>query len=776
MDQNLPQTEAPERDFETDLRQPAGGAGKSSVTSRLSSQVVFRVADPETARAFGEALAGNTRIARAAAQAAGARDANGVADGAEAAVERASSSSGAPLPTHLQRQFEGSLGADLSGVRIHTGAASAEAASAVGAKAYTVGNDIHFAEGRYAPADPFGVHLLAHEVAHTVQQSGGAQRRQHKLEVSTPHDAAEHEADRAADAMVAGRPAALAGVSVAVHRTEDDYAKELAKEGEKEAVETNKQKPSTVLQVSNVRDTASAEALMKTLLANETLLQQGVSQGEVQGSALSGNGKVIADLQLYLGAASQQSVSTSNFQQHYAKLLRDFGRLENMFKKYAGTSVKDIKSKEDAEGAVATQTGAAGHDTGDLKALFEKLKQDPLVKTQIDGVQTAVSGLSGMPEKVETQSSKASTAMGSVHTGTMKLRSATNAECSNELKTTFAEAKKKAEAAEGLAGKVMGALGGGAKAGFDKATKTSTETGPWGAQFEKAAAGFGSEAALAALGTGGLALAGVAADTMWKLLKPMVDKLMTELDISVGKFPDKRDETAAAKNDSAVYEAARAAAEDLRLTKKTLGDTFKEYFAACDEMEKKQADVKRKMELLGQTLQQMAKKKGMGAEGKALAEMTTFVGEAQTFVTQAETVYKIGTSELDAKNKDQAPAVARARVNEFNKASGREVYMAYKWYGKKSGGAPGEQAEHIGVNPVHVTIDTATNSKSLDTSPEERRGKGSADSRFDGDLGANGVIADAVKNVKELMIQADAYAKAVNSLVFGNALSPAAAK
>jgi hypothetical protein len=53
---------------------------------------------------------------------------------------------------------------------------------------------------------PGGQHLLAHEVAHTVQQAGGAEMRQNKLEVSAPDDAHEVEADRAASAMVAGQP------------------------------------------------------------------------------------------------------------------------------------------------------------------------------------------------------------------------------------------------------------------------------------------------------------------------------------------------------------------------------------------------------------------------------------------------------------------------------------------------------------------------------------------------------------------------------------------
>ncbi len=87
--------------------------------------------------------------------------------------------------------------------------------------------DIHFAAGAYAPSDPFGLHLLAHEVAHTQQQAGAAPVRQHQLEVSTPGDAAEVEADRAADAMIAGAPAAVssgAGLARMIQRDADPAA------------------------------------------------------------------------------------------------------------------------------------------------------------------------------------------------------------------------------------------------------------------------------------------------------------------------------------------------------------------------------------------------------------------------------------------------------------------------------------------------------------------------------------------------------------------------
>jgi hypothetical protein len=150
-----------------------------------------------------------------------ARNDNGVAAGAERAVDAAASSSGAPLPAELQRKFERSLGADLSAVRVHAGSDSATAAEAVSAKAYTVGNEIHFAAGQYRPDDAEGAHLLAHEVAHTVQQSGGAPPTpMFKLEVSTPGDAHELEADRAADAMVSGHSFAVGGSGHGIAREE----------------------------------------------------------------------------------------------------------------------------------------------------------------------------------------------------------------------------------------------------------------------------------------------------------------------------------------------------------------------------------------------------------------------------------------------------------------------------------------------------------------------------------------------------------------------------
>jgi hypothetical protein len=90
-------------------------------------------------------------------------------DPAEGEAERmarkvTSPRSGLQSPDPLQRH-------DFSRVRVHTDARAAQSAQAVGAAAYTVGNDIVFGAGRYAPETGSGQALLAHELTHVVQQS-----------------------------------------------------------------------------------------------------------------------------------------------------------------------------------------------------------------------------------------------------------------------------------------------------------------------------------------------------------------------------------------------------------------------------------------------------------------------------------------------------------------------------------------------------------------------------------------------------------------------------
>jgi hypothetical protein len=68
----------------------------------------------------------------------------------------------------------GAPGPDLGSVRVHTDGRAAASAEALDARAYTVGDQIVFGAQQYAPGTSAGRHLLAHELAHVVQQRGGA--------------------------------------------------------------------------------------------------------------------------------------------------------------------------------------------------------------------------------------------------------------------------------------------------------------------------------------------------------------------------------------------------------------------------------------------------------------------------------------------------------------------------------------------------------------------------------------------------------------------------
>lgn len=68
--------------------------------------------------------------------------------------------------------MEQRLGYDFSRVRVHLDAAAEQSARGVAAEAYTVGNDIVFGPGRFAPRTLDGRRLIAHELTHVVQQSG----------------------------------------------------------------------------------------------------------------------------------------------------------------------------------------------------------------------------------------------------------------------------------------------------------------------------------------------------------------------------------------------------------------------------------------------------------------------------------------------------------------------------------------------------------------------------------------------------------------------------
>ena len=116
----------------------------------------------------------------------------------EAAIEQARGG-GRSLDSGIQRQMESAFGTNFSGVRVHTDSTADALNQSLSARAFTTGQDIFFRQGEYNPGSSSGKELLAHELTHVVQQTGGIQS---KLAVGEPGDQYEQEADRVANAVV----------------------------------------------------------------------------------------------------------------------------------------------------------------------------------------------------------------------------------------------------------------------------------------------------------------------------------------------------------------------------------------------------------------------------------------------------------------------------------------------------------------------------------------------------------------------------------------------
>jgi hypothetical protein len=103
--------------------------------------------------------------------------------------------------------MESRFGRDFSRVRVHTDSAAGGAAAALDARAFTVGQHIHFGAGEYDPRSQPGMRLLAHELAHTVQQSrvGPGTPQRATAMSGVDNGQLEHEADRAADHVLSGQ-------------------------------------------------------------------------------------------------------------------------------------------------------------------------------------------------------------------------------------------------------------------------------------------------------------------------------------------------------------------------------------------------------------------------------------------------------------------------------------------------------------------------------------------------------------------------------------------
>ena len=156
--------------------------------------------------------------------------AGGEATGAPSLVHDVLSSPGQPLDAATRAFFEPRFGHDFSQVRVHADEKAAQSARAIGALAYTVGQQMVLSQREYRPATEEGAALLAHELAHTIQQAGSlpGQDGERLPRITQRHDPSELEADHAAQAVMDGTQPMINGrLHPSIARQDDDISRTL---------------------------------------------------------------------------------------------------------------------------------------------------------------------------------------------------------------------------------------------------------------------------------------------------------------------------------------------------------------------------------------------------------------------------------------------------------------------------------------------------------------------------------------------------------------------
>jgi hypothetical protein len=220
--------------------------------------------------------------------------------------------SGEPLDEKTRDFTESRFGVDFKDVRVHTDSQAGVSAEALNANAYTSGRDIYFATGKYTPGTKEGQRLLAHELAHTVQQSSNpgqmsvARTQRERSQISSsyarqsssnsdlvidPDDSLEQDADRAADQVAESVDSNNRGVfASAVHASGPAHGLQRSEGAGPVMIQRN------------------GAPLPPTAAANDaaTTISEAVRNGDIGGVVQQLRGKSVGELQSIRALVSAQ--------------------------------------------------------------------------------------------------------------------------------------------------------------------------------------------------------------------------------------------------------------------------------------------------------------------------------------------------------------------------------------------------------------------------------------------------------------------------------------
>jgi hypothetical protein len=186
---------------------------------------------------------------------------------APAIVHDVLGSTGQPLDAETRDYMEPRLGHDFGSVRVHTDTQAARSAESVQASAYTVGRQVVFGAGQYAPHTDAGRKLLAHELTHVVQQTDTGSRQLQALRLDSPDSVYEQQAQEAARRVGAGAAIEPGGL-VDGGLVQRDLATEPPAEA-REQPDLTPEKIQTALAFNRTRFTQEHTRLIQDIIGTE---------------------------------------------------------------------------------------------------------------------------------------------------------------------------------------------------------------------------------------------------------------------------------------------------------------------------------------------------------------------------------------------------------------------------------------------------------------------------------------------------------------------------
>lgn len=190
-----------------------------------------------------------------------------IEDGAPTIVPEVLSSAGRPLDGETRAFMEPRFGHDFGDVRVYTDAQAAESARSVDALAYTVGRQVVFGAGQYAPHTAAGRQLLAHELVHVVQQAGTGSYQIQALRLDSPHSVYEQQAQEAARLVAEGASFEPSGL-VDAGLVQRDLATEPPAEA-REQPDLTPEKIQTALAFNRTRFTQEQTRLIQDIVGTD---------------------------------------------------------------------------------------------------------------------------------------------------------------------------------------------------------------------------------------------------------------------------------------------------------------------------------------------------------------------------------------------------------------------------------------------------------------------------------------------------------------------------